>query len=144
MACLPTALTWGRSMKVKTSELIGTDLDRAVVKAQGFAVYHNALLGGHIMRGFWVSGYYPKDLNNWRRLDTLRYSTDWAQGGPIIEQEKISIYHTMTAEHWIATLYVLGERTVKASGPTSLIAAMRCFVTSKIDEEVELPGLVAG
>jgi len=64
------------------------------------------------------------------------YSTDWAHGGPIIEREKISINRETLANQWLACPY--GTRTAR-SGPTPLIAAMRCYVASKMGDNVELP-----
>lgn len=66
-------------------------------------------------------------------------STDWMQGGPIIERENISITSTDFAwweceEGWYAHI---GD--CYAHGPTPLIAAMRCYVASKLGEEVEIP-----
>ena len=61
-------------------------------------------------------------------------STDWSQGGPIIEREKIDILH----EHdmrWVA----VPQKGVERYGPTPLIAAMRCYVASKMGDEVEIP-----
>lgn len=87
--------------------------------------------------------------------DDERYCTEWAIGGPIIEREHIDIRHTFTeggyrtsnsvdAAHAKielpngATVYdhkkVIGEY-----GPTPLIAAMRCYVTSKLGETAEVP-----
>jgi len=74
------------------------------------------------------------------------YSTNWAQGGPIIEREQIFPAPT----NWggdQATAFVARENkaTPRAEqyGPTPLIAAMRCFVASKLGDEVEVPeGLV--
>lgn len=70
------------------------------------------------------------------------YSTDWAQGGPIIER-------------WVSDLSQRGEwyaqiqindvpEYAKASGPTPLIAAMRCYVASKLGDEVEIPDELKG
>jgi hypothetical protein len=61
------------------------------------------------------------------------YSTDWALGGPIIEREKISIFQT----EGICNACFIGEKSV--NGPTPLIAAMRCYVVSKLGDEVEVP-----
>ena len=59
------------------------------------------------------------------------YSTDWAHGGPVIEREGIAIYLYGDGE-WQAVL----EKEYE--GPTPLIAAMRCYVASKLGEEVEV------
>jgi hypothetical protein len=63
-------------------------------------------------------------------------STNWAQGGPIIERERISV--ASIDPHWQAsmpTTFYEGEQ----DGPTPLIAAMRCYVASKLGYEVEIP-----
>jgi hypothetical protein len=68
---------------------------------------------------------------------TRRYSTDWAQGGPIIEREHISAAYAYWGE-WEAW----DDKTMpppKYRGPTPLIAAMRCYVASKLGDEVEIP-----
>jgi hypothetical protein len=75
----------------------------------------------------------------------FHYSTDWAQGGSIIEREGISPKHwgddwetpwsaAKTTGHYEGGMYF---------GPTPLIAAMRCYVASKLGDDVTLPdGLV--
>ena len=68
----------------------------------------------------------------------LDYSTDWACGGPIIEQDEITL-HRMTND-WVAVHNPSGGGQ---PGPTPLIAAMRCFVTSRLGEEVEVPDELA-
>lgn len=61
------------------------------------------------------------------------FSTSWAWGGPIIEGEGIALYLYGDSE-WNA--HVGGRESV---GPTPLIAAMRCYVASKLGDEVEVP-----
>jgi hypothetical protein len=68
------------------------------------------------------------------------YSADWAHGGPIIEREYIEL-HTYSANDdgiitWRANDYM--------DGPTPLIAAMRCFVASRLGDEVEVPREISG
>ena len=112
---------------MKTSELTGIALDWAVAKCGDIELY---------------SG--PKDSNpaykaNWVRRkygDLFQPSTDWAQGGPIIEREGITIDRETLANLWLACTY--GTRIAR-SGPTPLIAAMRCYVASKLGDEVEIP-----
>jgi len=69
-------------------------------------------------------------------LATIEYSTDWAQGGPIIEQENMDLQRLAYDRGWRAIDY---DQTVKAHGPTALIAAMRCYVASRLGEEIDLP-----
>jgi hypothetical protein len=62
----------------------------------------------------------------------------WAQGGPIIEREFICVsapMHPSTAP-WFA---ISDSTGCKSSGPTPLIAAMRCYVASKLGDDVEVP-----
>lgn len=58
-------------------------------------------------------------------------SDDWAQGGPIIQREGITLRDGWDAE--------LPEFGILVHGPTALVAAMRCFVISRLGEEVEVP-----
>lgn len=98
-------------MKIKTSELTGVALDWAVAKALG--------------------EYKPVPVPN--------YSTNWTHGGPIIEREKIGIdyYHIPpTPPVWISG--IAGTISTK-EGKTPLIAAMRCYVASKLGNEVDIP-----
>jgi hypothetical protein len=64
------------------------------------------------------------------------YSTSWAQGGPIIERERIELVDDSPG--WLARID-LWAREIVVGGPTPLIAAMRCFVASKLGEEVDVP-----
>ena len=109
---------------MKTSELQGAALDWAVAKCEGFCKGDFA----------W---YYD-------RRHTFKYSTDWAQGGPIIEREKIGVWwatHYVDDDgqeygnHW----YAETSEGLVGYGPTPLIAAMRCYVASKLGNEVEIP-----
>ena len=96
---------------MKTSELTGAALDWAVEKCQP--------LPDHGQR-FVEDGYHP--------------STDWAQGGPIIEREEINILNQNRIVAWQR-----GRETFGAGGPTTLIAAMRCYVAIKLGDDVEIP-----
>lgn len=81
------------------------------------------------------------------------YSTDWAQGGPIIEREGINVEYDGdwvydpanqapddepdNGDRWLAAPWNNG--TLGQYGPTPLVAAMRCYVASKLGETVEVP-----
>ncbi len=69
---------------------------------------------------------------------TYSPSTDWGQGGPIIEREDVSIdpYHSDGFYTWRASRDVSDASTRVAYGETALIAAMRCFVASKFGDSV--------
>jgi hypothetical protein len=64
-------------------------------------------------------------------------STDWAQAGPIIEREGINLVRLESAQ-WEAWPDV-GMNDQYCRGPTPLIAAMRCYVASKLGDEVDVP-----
>ncbi len=124
-------------MKVQTKDLTGAALDWAVEKSNGT---------------HWVNGYfcYPEndpDFSYPFTRKTRLYSTDWAQGGPIIERERIEINPPVPEwcdgredKEWMATSIpaVRGDSTLEV-GPTPLIAAMRCYVASKLGDEVDVP-----
>jgi hypothetical protein len=67
-------------------------------------------------------------------------STDWSQGGPIIEREWICPDRLLNGQ-WVACKRTdTGDSMLFArTGPTPLIAAMRCYVASKLGDEVEIP-----
>jgi hypothetical protein len=119
---------------MKTSELTGAALDWAVAKCE--------------------TGQ-PLDRNG-PFIVAFKYSTDWSQGGPIIERERIHISCWPTRADtretnpnpWYAQEFRRGAVSHDdyfdpykndMSGPTPLIAAMRCVVASKLGDEVEIP-----
>jgi hypothetical protein len=64
-------------------------------------------------------------------------STDWAQGGPIIEREGIDLqYQGGDTDKWAADMF---GAECSVYGDTPLVAAMRCYVTSKLGDEIEVP-----
>ena len=117
-------------MKVKTSDLIGAALDWAVAKCEGFRyeLYeHN--------RKKWENGLY--------RPQHWQPSTNWAQGGPIKTRERIStqIKHD---GWWVACIYnVNDDPTYMKLAHSELVAAMRCYVASKLGDEVDIPNELA-
>jgi len=69
-------------------------------------------------------------------------STNWSQGGPIIERERIQVFPHNGAMEWCGVARAQREGYVALltkDGPTPLIAAMRCYVASKLGDEVEIP-----
>ena len=76
--------------------------------------------------------------------DVYSPSTDWSQGGPIIEREKISLLYYDQYQQWEAGVeadrgYGVKYSPISQIGDTPLIAAMRCYVASKLGDEVEIP-----
>jgi len=100
-------------MRVKTEELTGTALD-------------------------WAVSYCVEWSNKFPIMPfkVLPYSSHWAQGGPIIEREGISVYFDDRDGDWYAKAPATPV-TYYAYNP--LVAAMRCYVASKLGDEVEMP-----
>lgn len=106
---------------IRTNQLIGPALDWAVAKCEGNT----------------FAGDFPHLLASGFR--SPKYSTDWSQAGPIIEQGGIS-WHCGNKSSWHAYGYGSAENY---SGPTPLIAAMRCYVASVIGDTVQIPRALA-
>lgn len=72
------------------------------------------------------------------------YSTGWNQGGPIIEREKIMTNYIHSLAH-LKNEFPKGYWCANGNfrSHTPLIAAMRCYVASKLGEEVEVPDELA-
>lgn len=119
-------------MKIKTSELTGNSLNWAVAKCEGkdnFCELH----AGNIWYGTVSSGFIQYDpLNN------------WAQAGLIIESNEIGIKRNIpcsSGREWEASpsLTAKGAGGQYGYGKTPLIAAMRCYVASKLGDYIEVP-----
>lgn len=78
--------------------------------------------------------------NKSKQLHWYSPSTDPYQAYPIIDKENISTFFMHTTERWKASMYIQDGDTVfwGATGNTPLLAAMRCYVISKLGEEVEV------
>lgn len=115
-------------MEVLVPELDGPALDWAVAQADGWCVAPNYHGIPTFARG-----------SDRRYQHQFKYSTDWSQGGPIIEQEKIEIYYQPAVEQWAARC-----ADNLRYGPTPLIAAMRSFVAHRIGDVVDVPDDLRG
>lgn len=120
--------------KIKTSELTGPALDWAVAECEGIRIKWSAPHEQHLVIGH--------NYHVWRP------SAHWAQGGPIIEREGVgggwSIYFDLQCPWYsfpaqAVWVCVAHRNHIRFAGPTPLIAAMRCFVASKLGEEVDVP-----
>ena len=107
------------TVKINVSFLAGPALDWAVLTCLDY--------GGGDLKG--STEHY--ELGKWGE-----FSTDWAQGGPIIEREGIRLHRSATGAWWAGPE---ADPHRPVSGPTPLIAAMRCYVASKLGEIVEVP-----
>ena len=102
-------------MKIKTSELKDLALDWAVHQAWCEGACHDEA--------------FPS------------YSTNWAPSGPIIEREGICVFEE-SDRTWTANSYRYTDLDIplySEQGRTPLVAAMRCYVASKLGYEVEIP-----
>lgn len=67
-------------------------------------------------------------------------STDWSQGGPLMERDSICVVGwDDNTRQFHAECHKPYANPAPSSGPTQLIAAMRCYVASKLGDEVEVP-----
>lgn len=162
-------------MKIKTYKLTGAALDWAVAKALGYSVgvytyddwvadmapvadgeHMDAIRKDFKAKPVFIGEDGAKHLTSIKFYaahgagrGTMQFSTDWAQGGPIIEQEGIELLCNTTAEEaerfiegshadWRAAKRPI-DRNTRYFGTTPLIAAMRCYVASKLGDEVDIP-----
>ena len=116
---------------MKTSELTGAALDWTVAKLEGITDWDSVDL---VFRDDEFCWYEP--------------SSNWAQGGPIIERERLWVGYSAAGQS--LKLLVMADDVVQCrkslsppncstTGPTILIAAMRCYVASKLGDEVDVP-----
>jgi hypothetical protein len=116
-------------MRIKTSDLSGAALDWAVAQCEGDDS---------------IAACYYED-NTPLLLDEApepewKPSTNWAQGGPIIERYCINLFRLDpktedNTNFWVAHIDGIYCRY----GVSALMAAMRCYVASKLGDEVEIP-----
>ena len=127
-------------IEMKTAELHGSALDWAVAKATQ-AEELKVTGSGRIscvyeiapMEGCWTNDYQP--------------STEWSEGGPLIEKYHIQTsyngrgFKTDSGEYWCA--YVCNaagvEQRPSGSGGTPLVAACRAIVATKFPNTVSVP-----
>jgi hypothetical protein len=108
-------------MKIKTAELNGRALNWAVAVCENFPA-KKAL----------------RDSADY----TWAPDRKWMHGGPIIERE---IALGMRMQKGMAFYYNAGVDSVAflMRGPTPLITAMRCYVASKLGDEIDVPDTLA-
>ena len=103
---------------MKVADAIGAQLDWMVAKCEGTL---------------------PASYDDWKQT-WPRYSTDWAQGGPIIERENISVgYQGHLGVPLDSLWYATNRVDACGFGPTPLIAAMRCYMASKLGNQINVP-----
>lgn len=104
-------------MKIKTSDLTLLALDWAVAKCVGVEFTYED---------------HPA-----HELICFKYSTDWAQGGPIIEREGVCLWSE--GYDWEAKIQTGPGEWLTEWDASPLVAAMRCYVASKLGDEVDIP-----
>ncbi len=135
---------------MRVSELTGHALNWAVAQAEGDKVYRPRLGRPED----WDKEAYLADGSDDRwvvRVEnpkvahfvdwTYNPSGSWWQGGVIVEREVPMLMRTNGGD-WIAQgSYDIANDTEakRYYGKTLLIAAMRCYVASKLGDEVEIP-----
>jgi len=111
---------------MKTSELNGVALDWVVAQCEGLLGfgYRNDMGLLRITLSTGEDEYFKPTL-------------DWSQCGAIIEREKIELEWGGNGgnENWWACINADEDH----SGETPLIAAMRCYVASKLGDDIEVP-----
>lgn len=128
-------------MKLKTSELAGAALDWAVAAATNAQFQEDRVIKvcrHEATTPAWIERENaPGSAPYFHRFSP---STDWVQGGTIIEREGIGFFQKKAEGYCQAARP--GAEFVQR-GPTPLIAAMRCYVSAKLGDEVEVPEGVA-
>ena len=116
---------------MKTSELQGAALDWAVAKCEGLKV--------RVMSGVC----HDVELLDMQVDGDTRiiYSTDWAQGGPIIERERLTVWFERhdDVDSGLPIWFAQDGYAPAMQGETPLVAAMRCYVAGILGDEVEVP-----
>lgn len=110
-------------MKIKTNELNRTALNWAVGMCEGYKPEEFC----------WADQHFRDEDNVW-----FSPTDDWAQAGPIIERYEIDL-RAVEEGVWEASNIFDDLEFHYFQGPTPLIAAMRCYVASKLGDIVEIP-----
>ena len=123
-------------MKIKVSEAYGVVLDWLVAKCEGgnLELIEDTCQGRHVK--FWLN-----DGNQ-----RYKFSARWEAGGPIVEREITGIdlvSEWKNVKKWSARKfeYLPNDQTrcTEQQGPTLLVAAMRCYVASKLGDYADVP-----
>lgn len=112
---------------MRTSELTGPALDWAVAVCEEVTLTKR---GGEWCEEVWHT---PNRLE----YEPYQPSTDWAIGGPIIEREGITIEKFKDGSKWSAFKFDTGDCEIAVATP--LIAAMRCYVASRMGDTIDVP-----
>ena len=121
---------------MRTSELSGAALDWAVALCEGWQPERVRDDRGEY---WWL-------FRDSRGMNPKHYhpSSHWGIGGAIIEREWIDVVKPVNSVCWVATMHYQNDddertQTSEEQGATPLVAAMRCYVASKLGDEVQIP-----
>lgn len=143
---------------IRVAEASNIQLDWLVAKCEGkeaFIIEEPYYQAGELV----FKGEY--DWSGDRHIEA-DYTTNWSQMGPIIEREGLDVYcytiagdavyknpeaeeMDLVIDHLLPDTTTWSANTISAThyvtgdGPTYLIAAARCYIVSKLGEEVEVP-----
>jgi hypothetical protein len=120
-------------MLIKTANLTPPQVNWAVAKCEGieFELIDGALVTGTRFESNSADDNYGCEFN-----EEYDPSTDWAQGGPLLDEITIDYRDNETqARKWNGHDFV----DAYAGKRQGLLAAMRCLVASKIGDEIEIP-----
>lgn len=118
-------------MRVETRELSGAALDWAVAVAEGKDYSTCKDWGNALINDL---GRCSIAHRNWNGAKYFEPTKNWGHGGPIIEREMLGVMPV--SDCWWRAGDVDGA---DGFGSTPLIAAMRCYVTVKLGETVDVP-----
>lgn len=131
-------------MKIKTSELTGAALDWAVAVCKGYEVVN--LIEGIPRAESHRPEYGLRHKETGEEIPLWRInwhpSTNWEEGGPIIDRIEgfeLKCWLESKPDSRCEAHIHNYEGNWVAFGPTPLIAAMRCYVASKLGDEIEIP-----
>jgi hypothetical protein len=128
---------------MKTSELTGTALDLWVARACGYEMVAEPEQVGLAAAGMrepvvFTSTSGALGIAGEALAGKWMPSTDWAQGGPLIDKFDIDVNGELDGTFWasIDGPASVPESDVGCHGSTRLIAAMRCIVRSAYYDNV--------
>jgi len=110
--------------KIKVSEATNVQLDWLVAKCEGIDLFE-------------TEGWLYDTDEGTRRV--YRPTTDWSQMGPIIGRGSILFHSSGDGATLEAYLSSKGTSGPMGAGEDHLIAAARCYVTSKLGDTAEVP-----
>ena len=125
-------------IELKTAELVGPALDWAVAEAEGHEPLVVPTGRAECSVGVILA------MDDGPKGFACRPSTDWSQGGPLIEKHNVQLLPP--GREWEAQTDMRQGPSfwAKAFGSTALIAACRAIVAAKLGDTVRVPAALVG